>query len=251
PKASPGSCQVLRPEGAGTTNFISLQGECNGEIPQYVAQFNGGGTVTLPISNIIPTGAQQRTAVIWFKDAAPLASRDALSLSINNGCITNGGAYFEINVGQYSDAAELNAWCTNEPFPINIVQNGWYFIAYEYNGTAQIGYLSNGTKLSRISGIYTYNSPAANIIIGYGDDGPPNYWLGEIANVQIYNTALSSNNIKALYQEGIGGAPISIQSLAGWWPLNGNANDYSGNNNNGVPTGVTYTTNWYSGYSAP
>ncbi|MGC8537733.1 MAG: hypothetical protein ACP5MZ_01975, partial [Candidatus Micrarchaeia archaeon] len=39
PKASPGSCQVVRPEGAGTTNFISLEGECNGEIPQYAAQF--------------------------------------------------------------------------------------------------------------------------------------------------------------------------------------------------------------------
>ncbi|MEM4839822.1 MAG: hypothetical protein QXX90_03915, partial [Candidatus Micrarchaeaceae archaeon] len=39
PKASPGSCQVVRPEGAGTTNFISLEGECNGELPQYVASF--------------------------------------------------------------------------------------------------------------------------------------------------------------------------------------------------------------------
>ena len=44
---------------------------------------------------------------------------------------------------------------------------------------------------------------------------------------------------------------LKIQSLVGWWPLNGNANDYSGNNNNGVPTGVIYTNNWYSGYSAP
>ena len=74
---------------------------------------------------------------------------------------------------------------------------------------------------------------------------------GYMANVQIYNSALSTNNIKALYQEGIGGAPIKIQSLVAWYPLNGNSNDYSGNNNNGVPNGVTYTSNWYSGYSAP
>ena len=62
---------------------------------------------------------------------------------------------------------------------------------------------------------------------------------------------VSTNDIKALYQEGIGRAPIKIQNPVGWWPLNGNANDYSGNGNNGVPNGVTYTSNWYSGYSAP
>ncbi|EQD33354.1 hypothetical protein B2A_13191 [mine drainage metagenome] len=72
-----------------------------------------------------------------------------------------------------------------------------------------------------------------------------------MADIQLYNTALSANDVQALYQEGIGGAPINIQSLVGWWPLNGNANDYSGNGNNGVPSSVIYTTNWYSGYNAP
>ena len=40
-KAQPGSCQVYRPNGQGTNNFISLQGTCNGEIPEYAAQFTG------------------------------------------------------------------------------------------------------------------------------------------------------------------------------------------------------------------
>ena len=69
--------------------------------------------------------------------------------------------------------------------------------------------------------------------------------------VQIYNTSLSSPEVNALYLEGIGGAPIDLQNLVGWWPLNGNANDYSGNMNNGVSTGVVYTGSWESGYSAP
>ena len=64
----------------------------------------------------------------------------------------------------------------------------------------------------------------------------PYYFSGSIANVQIYNTSLSANEVQALYLEGIGGAPIDLQNLVGWWPLNGNANDYSGNGNNGVPT---------------
>ncbi|MEM3781866.1 MAG: hypothetical protein QXT43_02815, partial [Candidatus Micrarchaeaceae archaeon] len=61
----------------------------------------------------------------------------------------------------------------------------------------------------------------------------------------------SASEIQALYQEGIGGAPIDLQNLVGWWPLNGNANDYSGNGNNGVPTNVTFVSNWYSGYTPP
>ena len=72
-----------------------------------------------------------------------------------------------------------------------------------------------------------------------------------ISNVQLYNTSLSKAEITALYQEGIGGAPIDPNHIVGWWPLNGNAQDYSGNNNNGVPTAVTYTSTWTSGYVQP
>ena len=56
PKASPGSCQILRPNGPGSNLFVSAVGPTctTNEIPQYVAQFNGqvGSNVTLPdISN--------------------------------------------------------------------------------------------------------------------------------------------------------------------------------------------------------
>ncbi|MEM0147013.1 MAG: hypothetical protein QXF85_00975, partial [Candidatus Micrarchaeaceae archaeon] len=44
PKAPPGSCQVFRPNGPGTTSFINLEGVCNGELPEYVASFNGGNS---------------------------------------------------------------------------------------------------------------------------------------------------------------------------------------------------------------
>ena len=88
--------------------------------------------------------------------------------------------------------------------------------------------------------------------MGYGTISPVSpYFSGSISNAQLYNTSLSSNDIQALYQEGIGGAPIDLRNLVGWWPLNGNANDYSGNNNNGKAINVTYTTGWYSGYIAP
>ena len=73
----------------------------------------------------------------------------------------------------------------------------------------------------------------------------------EISNVKIYNASLPASDIQALYMEGIGGAPTDLNYLIGWWPLNGNTNDYSGYNNNGVPTSITYSSSWVSAYTQP
>jgi len=43
----------------------------------------------------------------------------------------------------------------------------------------------------------------------------------------------------------LGGAPVRLQNLVAWWPLNGDAKDYSGNNNNGtIYGGVTFVQNY-------
>ena len=65
---------------------------------------------------------------------------------------------------------------------------------------------------------------------------------GEISNVQVYQSALSQTQVSQLFSEGLGGAPISNAGLIGWWSLDGNANDYSGNNNNGVATNVQWVS---------
>jgi hypothetical protein len=70
---------------------------------------------------------------------------------------------------------------------------------------------------------------------------------GMIQNVQLYSSYLSRQQIGVLYREGINGAPISGAGLVGWWPLDGNANDYSWNHNNGtVVYNVTYANTLYS-----
>lgn len=56
---------------------------------------------------------------------------------------------------------------------------------------------------------------------------------GSISNVQIYSSALGLPQIGQLYGSGIGGNPIS-SSIVAWYPLDGNAGDYSGNGNNGT-----------------
>ena len=89
---------------------------------------------------------------------------------------------------------------------------------------------------------------SASFKIGQGSGS---YFEGNLADIQIYNTSLDASQVQALYQHGIGAAPIDPNHIVGWWPLNGDVNDYSGNNNNGAATSVTYTSSWLSGYTTP
>ena len=91
--------------------------------------------------------------------------------------------------------------------------------------------------------------PESTFIDAADGNTPVQYFTGMISNAQVYNTSLSSNEVNALYMEGIGGAPIKLQNLVGWWPLNGNVQDYSGNRNDGIATAVTYTSTWTNGYT--
>jgi hypothetical protein len=118
--------------------------------------------------------------------------------------------------------------------------NTWYFSCFTYNYPAgQAFYYLNGTQYTATfnKGSGPASAGTGNLILGAGEqssliDGLSNV---ESANLQIYNSVLSANQIRLLYLEGIGGAPINTQKLVGWWPLDGNLNDYTGYGNGGAP----------------
>ncbi|MCL5239323.1 MAG: LamG domain-containing protein [Candidatus Marsarchaeota archaeon] len=244
PKAPPGACQVYRPSGPGSTININLEGVCNGELPQYVAQFNGQTANIVASVAGLPTGSQQLTVTAWFNNNGPATYRE---LFWYGSPICPGG---EVGLRITSTSVSPDFWCTTTPIPVTLADGTWYFVAVLYTGTKQQGYVGHGGQITEGGDdVFGGNVVSAPFYIGYGNDG--GFFQGQISNVQIYNTSLSANEIQYLYTEGIGGVPVTLQYLVGWWPLNGNANDYSGNNNNGVPSGVTYTNQWTSGYTAP
>ena len=137
--------------------------------------------------------------------------------------------------------------------PYNMFFNGaWHFIAVSFNSSNGKYFFqfdgSNNTVIN--SGSFGFNQ-GSTVIGGPAGCVYDEPFAGELSNIQIYNTSLSANEISALYLEGIGGAPIDPTHIVGWWPLNGNAQDYSGNNNGGVPTSISYTASWASGYTQP
>ena len=251
PRAQPGSCQVFRPNGPGTTYDAGLSGTCQGELPEYVAQFDGY-TSSINAPDGLANGPAAITVALWMypynappSTELPFTNKWAQQISWTN---NNGGPVPSV-IGGTTNGGD---WIySNVLYP-----DKWYFVTL--TGTNSLGDILyiDGVQVAANS-VGTVASGSANIWMGStgesgGGAGCCNYgYKGGIANVQVYNTSLSSNEVQALYQEGIGGAPIKLQNLVGWWPLNGNSDDYSGNLNNGVSANVVYTGSWTSGYTAP
>ncbi len=109
-----------------------------------------------------------------------------------------------------------------------------YLVPIEYiNGTIA------GVESKNIETFGT-NPSAHYFAIGGNVSASLKDFNGSIANLQIYNTSLSNLQIDTLYQEGISGQPLAKESLLGWFPLNGNANEYTGNINFTTADNVTY-----------
>ncbi len=267
PKAPPGSCSVYRPEGPGTTLDINLGGVCNGELPQYVTEFSG--SYSYAYTDYVPQISEALTFVAWINPST-YASCDG---SGNPSCMvfnkeaayewsfaSNGELYFALND---TTCASLGGWrdggvCWTGT-GLYAPTSTWSMIALTYNSAYVTAYLTS-QAVNSIPNTGSIGNTANYFYIGgrssdyNGIDGSPSpnsFFDGLLANVQIYNASLSSNQITALYDEGIGGAPINLQHLVAWYPLNGNANDSSGNGDNGVPANVVWKSNWETGYTAP
>ena len=252
PRIPAGSCQVVR-----NIQGSSLAGQCSGVAPQYVAQFNGAGSyVYAPLGNYygqnnpitvsawVYMGTTTNGPIVGVVDSPPSGGWSMPFVS----------AQYPIFWGDIWD---------NSPISYNVPSIGWYFVAFSYtpSGSGTYSLYVDGTLAASASGQY---SPSGALdywttYVGGCKPGPSNcadtvsaYFDGELANVQAYNTSLSTNEINALYMEGIGGAPIDPVHITGWWSLNGNVNDYSGEGNSGyLAGGVGYSSLWHSNYTQP
>jgi hypothetical protein len=241
PKASPGSCQILRPNGPDSNLFVSAVGPTctTNEIPQYVAQFQGVGGENLTVPATL-TPSSGFTVVLWFKR----------TWSTNDGHVHG---LFSVGGGCGFPGASQGSCDTNTVEIFKYADNNWYFRAE--NSTGSCGIIIPDSAISgNIWHQITFEDTVGSGLSLWIDDGTPytcsqsspaiawqtqNLYIGEgyaettligsMANVQIYNTSLSPSGVNTLYAEGIGGTPVDIQNLVGWWPLNGNGNDYSGN----------------------
>jgi hypothetical protein len=246
PKATAGGCQVIKNTELGISN---LEGACNNQVPQYVAQFNGESSYISTGTSDLPLGSNPRSVFAWIYLTGNNLRQSIFSYGSQS-------SSEEIRLEVFSGNILANIYGSGESgLGIQIPEDEWILVGYVYSDSGSSVTVYYNTQSSTVP----ENTGPPNTILAATDPSDigkeqgisGSYFDGSIANLQIYNTSLTNSSIKTLYDEGIGGAPVDLQNLVGWWPLNGNANDYSGNQNNGVPTNVVFTSNWYVGYTQP
>jgi hypothetical protein len=249
PKASAGGCQVIRNTELGVSN---LEGSCNNQVPQYVAQFNGKSSY---ITTALEDAPHSWTISAWFEpsNSSPGSGSNCVGYPIVDSDNGNYGTGFGINGGLTALKGIGNKNCFSGLSSISGSPHTWYNAILTYDTqTNEVNAYLNGKELGPESFTFSSSGSFSYFYIGFTGFGCCNaYFNGSVANVQIYNTTFTNSRSEILYQEGIGGVPIDPQNLVGWWPLNGDANDYSGNQKNGVLTNVVFTSSWYNGYSQP
>ncbi|MFI5252704.1 MAG: LamG-like jellyroll fold domain-containing protein [Bacteroidota bacterium] len=143
----------------------------------------------------------------------------------------------ENNAGFFLDGGGANGIRTADSY----ADSNWHFLVATYDETTEILYVDALPKVSQLTSYDQTNT--SNICIGnswMAGGGYGGFFKGKIDDVRIYNRALSDSEIQALYHEG--GWTGLDHGLLAYYPFNGNANDESGNGNNGTVYGAILTT---------
>ncbi|MGI0100135.1 MAG: hypothetical protein ACREBH_00190 [Candidatus Micrarchaeaceae archaeon] len=284
PRAPPGECSIYRPGGTGSITTLDLVGVCDGELPEFIFHSQGIGdfeVISTPTGSRNPVNISNNVTIsAWvylygapYHDVVVKEAQYGMKINYNNAphqCSPSN------NAGLCLEWDTANSW-VGDSFPIpGGGFDQWIFLTVSVKDGEYKYWYANGQLIgsqtvtsyqpesSGACGKYATAVPLTIAgdggIIGntlWGDAGCyPGYgydeWFnGIITNVQLYNTSLSSNNVAQLYKEGIAGAPISLKNLVGWWPLNGNGDDYSGEGDNGATYNGFYVGSWDTNYSAP
>ncbi|MCL5093007.1 MAG: LamG domain-containing protein [Candidatus Marsarchaeota archaeon] len=202
------------------------------------ANFSVDSQINLGNSSALNFGSQGTIAMwIRFKNFTSPYAWNILS-STGNACI-NGYRVWATASSEFGFGACNNAGGADIQGTTPYIPGKWYFIVGRANSTS-ISFFIDGKSLTTAT-TTTFNTIGPWILgIGPIGVGRAESFNGTIANVQIYNAPLSVSQILQMYNNGIGSSPVNATDLVGWWPLDGNANDYSGYGSYGAPYNITY-----------
>ena len=264
PKASPGSCIIARPNGPYSLQVLSEEGLCTGSIPMYVYYFpcswpDPGYCPDNWVNFSVSKTPINMSVSAWFWVPPSNASIDyggvIFAMSGNSPTMWVGGYHdYGRNInGQHLCASVFNAIGSYACSLDNITPGIWHNAVVTINSSKIYVYVDGrlagtgaGGSLGGANSGYIGNQ-TCNCFFS-GASGILALYSGYMSNVQLYNSSLNSAQVDNIYAGGIGYAPADLQDLMAWWPLNGNANDYSGNLQNGHASNVIPTGIWYNTY---
>ena len=196
------------------------------------ASFSGVSSISLvDISSEFNVGDPISISA-WFKATAYEAM---LAIAGDPG----GGPDFEVMFyPNDSDLLRFNVYGgSSRGYSDSAIQiNTWYHVVIGTDGTAPFMYV-NGQMQPNLPSQGSYNRDI--LTVGGRHNASPNYYFkGIVDEVRVYNRALTQEEVQTL-------------NLFAYFPFNGNANDESGNGNNGsVQSAILTTDRWNNPNSA-
>ncbi len=206
---------------------------------RQAAGFNGANSLeSIPNSNLLDGITNSKATVsAWIRTTHP----DGMIFSTWDG--TYGYQVFD---SATTGVAAIWANSGGTLASSKVIDDGaWHNVIATWNGLDVTLYVDGAKVLGPASS--TFSASGKDNQIGAQCSGAGstacNLWFnGQISGIQVYNTSLTANQVAQLYARGIEGLPMPNNGLVGWWPLNGNPNDYSGQGNTGTPSNVIYVS---------
>ena len=243
----------------GVVNGATLTEDRNGVL-NAAYSFDGVNDFINSPSFAAITGSTNRTYSFWLRCEANSAG----GWTISNGpeLFSQGGA---CAAGFHIDANIINADCSFQGIGVGIncsqrrvqtiINDGiWKHVAVVYDGSGLSAtriYINTEEITSPFcnDGTASWNVPNTSVANGLSfgkrnDNYSGTFLNGSLDDIAIYNRALTPQEIQNLYTGTTPAAcldlPANLQDgLVGYWPFCGNANDESGNGNNGTVNGAT------------
>ncbi|VVB77506.1 Concanavalin A-like lectin/glucanases superfamily protein [uncultured archaeon] len=164
------------------------------------------------------------------------------SLISGFGGASQGSVYYNLSLGTLGQLQFDQPALSSHPLTSNFIVpiNQWSLVGFSVNNTATTVYFDGNSQVFAGASL----GAPSNTFFAIGGQSSGGYFSGAISNVQLYNTVISPVQAQKVYSEGISAIPISGNVLAGglvgWWPLNGDANDYSGSSGNALGTNIAF-----------
>ena len=248
--SDPGCAEALSSAVFPSANYTVFVGNASAH-NTLVANFNGASDIYASAFTIPATVAFEA----WINGAAFSASPTGSQIiGVSDPSTTNSEFMFVYPSGsnrylglfEYTGAGNYQEWSGG----INLNTGVWYDVVAVQSGVGVTpAFYVNGvqdTTTLIASGGTVSGRNTQPLEIGMLGSGLW-YFDGIISNAQVYGTALSASQVQSIYQRGVSGLPISNAGLTGWWPLQGDTNDYA-NFNTGYNNGVTFVS---KNYTAP
>lgn len=243
----------------------------NGVIGKGAYSFDGSNDYVRVENNII-TSPTELTIAAWFNKQGEGSNYECVIHRGTDNSIGNTEFWLGVSANDFLTAT-IGAragvgWAAGET-AVKVVLNRWYHLTATWDGTTVRVYIDG--ELNKSYALASYSNANSPTRLGASNDGTAYQYNGLVDDVRIYSTALSASEVKELYQTratvdeagnlsvmgvNYGGNAVEIATngvlnakdfsevgitdgLVAWYPLDGNARDYTMNRNDGTVNGAS------------